>query len=106
MKYGINTLDDFNFKSKVVVGDSMDEVEFILKHIIYTLHAQPIIPFNLRRGLNSQFQVSSFCARICMAGFEMLSWGKFKDRGKECLKFVCPIIHSKKFRAILSLEAS
>ena len=27
----------------------------------------------------------------------MLYWGKFKDRGKIRLKFVCPITHSKKF---------
>jgi hypothetical protein len=92
--------NEFDFKSKAVVGDSMYDVEYILKHIIYTLHAQPIIPFNPRRGLNSQFQVSTSGARICIAGFEMLYWGKFKDRGKERLKFVCPIIHSKKFRAI------
>lgn len=27
----------------------------------------------------------------------MIYWGKFKDRGKIRLKFVCPITHSKKF---------
>jgi len=91
---------EFNFKSKAILGDSMYDAEYILKHIVYTLRAQPIIPFNPRRGLNSQFQLSTSGARICIAGFEMLYWGKFEDRGRERLKFVCPIIHSKKFRAI------
>lgn len=91
---------EFNFKPKAILGDSMYDVEYILKHIINNLHAQPIIPFNPRRGLNFQFKTSTSGARICIAGFEMLYWGKFKDRGRERLKFVCPIIHSKKFRTI------
>lgn len=33
-----------------------------------------------------------------LAGFEMLYWGKFKEENKTRLKFVCHIIHSKKFR--------
>lgn len=91
---------EFNFKPKAVLGDSMYDVEYILKYIIDDLHAQPIIPFNPRRGLNFQFKTSTSGARICIAGFDMLYWGKFKDRGRERLKFVCPIIHSKKFRTI------
>lgn len=91
---------EFNSKPKAVLGDSMYDVEYILKYIIKDLHAKPIIPFNPRRGLNFQFKTSTSGARICMAGLEMLYWGKFKDRGRARLKFVCPIIHSKKFRAI------
>jgi hypothetical protein len=91
---------EFNSKPKAVLGDSMYDVEYILKYITGDLHAKPIIPFNPRRGLNFQFKTSTSGARICMAGFEMLYWGKFKDRGRARLKFVCPIIHSKKFRAI------
>jgi len=43
-------------------------------------------------------KVSSTGNRICLAGFEILYWGKFKEGNRTKIKFVCPVIHSKKFR--------
>ena len=42
-------------------------------------------------------RLSSSGGRICIAGFEMLYWGKFNDRRKIRKKFVGPITNSKKF---------
>jgi hypothetical protein len=49
-------------------------------------------------ALDSARVLSSTGSRICIAGFEMLYWGKFKEGNRTRLKFVCPIIHSKRFR--------
>jgi len=89
---------NFSFKIAGVIGDSAFDSESILKFVFKELKAKPYIARNLRRKTNSEYKTSSKGARICIAGFEMLYWGKFKDRGKTRLKFVCPIIHSKKFR--------
>lgn len=80
-----------------VLGDSAHDSQAILEFIVKELKAKPFIARNPRRGANFQFKVTSSGARICMAGFEMIYWGKFQDRGRIRLKFVCPIIHSKKF---------
>lgn len=62
----------------------------------FDLKAKPYIARNPRR--EKDLKVSSSGNRICLAGFEMLYWGKFKEGGRTRLKFVCPIIHSKKFK--------
>ena len=43
-------------------------------------------------------KVSPIDNRICLVSFEMLCWGKFKEGNRIRVKFVCLIIHSKKFR--------
>ncbi|GAJ03727.1 unnamed protein product, partial [marine sediment metagenome] len=68
----------------------------VLNFIINDLKAKPYIARNLRR--EKDHKVSSTGNRICLAGFEMLYWGKYKEGNRTRLKFVCPIIHSKKFR--------
>jgi len=42
--------------------------------------------------------VDSKIILICLAGFEMIYWGKYKEGKRTRTKFVCPIIHSRKFR--------
>jgi len=87
----------YPFHIKGVLGDSAFDSEHILKYIFQTLKASPYIGRNPRRKTNQEFKISSG-ARVCMAGFEMLYWGRFEDRGKIRIKFVCPITHSKTFQ--------
>jgi len=88
--------DRFNLNICAVIADSgLDSAE-VLSFIIKDLEAKPYIARNLRR--EKDHKVSSTGNRICLAGFEMLYWGKFKDVNRTRVKFVCPIIHSKKFR--------
>lgn len=87
----------FNFTIKEVIADAMYDVEYILKFVINELKALPRIARNPRWQAYSDVKPSSFGGLICIAGFDMLYWGKFKDRGKIRLKFVCPITYSKKF---------
>lgn len=88
----------FSFDIAGVIGDSAFDSEAILNFIFKELKAKPYIARNPRRKTNLEYSVSNKGARICIAGFEMLYWGRFKDRGKLRLKFVCPITHSKAFR--------
>lgn len=88
----------FSFDITGVIGDAAFDSEPILNYIFKELKAKPYIARNPRRKTNQEYKVSSKGSRICIAGFEMLYWGRFKDRGKLRLKFVCPITHSKKFR--------
>ncbi|MGQ9619347.1 MAG: transposase [Candidatus Aminicenantia bacterium] len=91
------TQQSFNFPIKEVIADAMYDVEYILKFVINDLKATPRIARNLRWQAHSDVKLSSSGGLLCIAGFDMLYWGKFKDRGKIRLKFVCPITHSKKF---------
>ncbi|MBI5143608.1 MAG: transposase [Candidatus Omnitrophica bacterium] len=88
----------FSFDIAGVLGDSAFDSEAILNFIFKELKANPYIARNPRRKTNLEYSVSNKGARICIAGFEMLYWGRFEDRGKLRLKFVCPITHSKAFR--------
>lgn len=90
-------LDHFNFEIQAVMADASYDSEENLNFVINDLHALPRIARNLRWGKIRKLNLSSSGGRICIAGFEMLYWGKFKDRGKVRKKFVCPITHSKKF---------
>ena len=87
----------FNFPVKEVLADAMYDVEYILKFVINDLNALPRIARNPRRQIHSDVKPSRTGGLICIAGFNMLYWGKFKDRGKIRLKFVCPVTNSKKF---------
>ena len=71
----------------------MYDVEYILKFVINELKALPRITRNPRWQAYSDVKPSSSGGLICIAGFNMLYWGKFKDRGKIRLKFVCLITH-------------
>ena len=90
-------LDHFNFEIQGVMADAAYDSENNLKFVIDDLHALPRIARNLRWEKLRDVNLSSKGGRICIAGFEMIYWGKFKDRGKIRKKFVCPITHSKKF---------
>lgn len=90
-------LEHFNFEIQAVMGDAAYDSEPNLKFVIDELHALLRIPRNPRWEKLRELKVSSTGTRICIAGFEMLYWGKFKDRGKIRRNFVCPITHSKKF---------
>lgn len=69
----------------------------LLKTLLYkNLKALPTL-YDLAVDLIDNPHLALQCGLICIAGFEMLYWGKFKDRGKIRLKYVCPITHSKKF---------
>lgn len=93
-----NIKNTFSFNISGVMGDSAFDSESVLNFIFKELNAKPYIARNPRRKTNLEYKTSSKGARICIAGFQMQYWGKFKDRGKLRLKFVCPITHSKKFR--------
>jgi hypothetical protein len=90
-------LAHFTFEIQAVMGDAAYDSEDNLKFVIYDLHALPRIARNLRWEKLRESKLSSTGGRICIAGFEMIYWGTFKDRGKIRKKFVCPITHSKKF---------
>ena len=90
-------LEHFTFEIQAVMGDAAYDSEANLSFVIDELHALPRVARNLRWEKLREPKVSSSGCRICIAGFEMIYWGKFKDRGKIRRKFVCPITHSKKF---------
>lgn len=88
--------DRFNLNICAVIADAGLDSAKVLSFIINDLKAKPYIARNLRR--KKDLKVSSTGNRICLAGFEMLYWGKYKEGNRTRIKFVCPIIHSKKFR--------
>jgi len=92
-----NLLEHCTFEIQAVMGDAAYDSEANLKFIIDELHALPRVARNPRWEKRREPTVSSSGGRICIAGFEMLYWGTFTDRGKIRRKFVCPITHSKKF---------
>jgi hypothetical protein len=92
-----NVLDHFNFHIQAVMGDAAYDSETNLNFVTDRLHALPRIARNPRWEKHRHSKLSSTGGRICIAGFEMIYWGKFKDREKIRKKFVCPITHSKTF---------
>jgi len=88
---------DFSLPVEIVLGDAMYDVEYLLKFVINELKAKPYIARNPRLTLYSDVKLSETGGLICIAGFNMVYCGKFKDRGKIRLKFACPITHRKKF---------
>jgi len=89
--------EEFNIPIKGVLGDSIYDAKYILDFIINDLKVKPYIARNPHRSRKSDTKLPKSEGLICLAGFEMIYWYKFKDRGKARLKFVCPITHSKKF---------
>ena len=86
----------FDLNICAVIADAGLDSAKVLNFIINDLKAKPYIARNLRR--KKDLKVSPTGNRICLAGFEILYWGKYKEGGRTRVKFVCPIIHSKKFR--------
>jgi hypothetical protein len=88
--------DEFGFHIGAVIADSALDSAKVLSFILRDLKAKPYIARNMRR--EKDLPVSKSGNRICLAGFEMIYWGKYKEGKRTRIKFVCPIIHSKKFR--------
>jgi hypothetical protein len=91
------TQEDFNLPIEGVIGDAIYDAEYLLNFIVNELKAKPYIARNPRWESKSDIKISNKGNPICIAGFEMIYWGKFNDRGKIRKKFVCPITHRKKF---------
>lgn len=89
-------IKDFNFKPKGILGDAIHDSEYIRRYTRKTLKAKDFIPINPRSS-KPEIKTTPKNTRVCIAGFEMYPWGKFKDRGKIRQKFVCPILYLKRF---------
>lgn len=88
--------DQLGLEIGAVIADSALDSAKVLSFILRDLKAKPYIARNMRR--EKELPVSKSGNRICLAGFEMLYWGKYKEEKRTRIKFVCPIIHSRKFR--------
>lgn len=86
----------FKFKPTGVLADAIHDAEYIRKFIRKKLKAKDFIPIN-PRATKQEIKFTNHNTRVCIAGFEMYPWGKFKDRGKLRRKFVCPILNLKWF---------
>lgn len=83
---------------QAVLADAGYDYESNLKFIIHQLKARPFIARNLRWEKHKEHKLSRKGTPICIAGLEMIYWGRFSDRGRIRLKYVCPITHSKRYR--------
>jgi len=83
---------------KAVIGDAIFDDESNLRFIINELKAKPVIARNLRWEKYRDYTLSKKGTPICIAGLEMVYWGRFHDRGRVRLKYVCPITHLKSYR--------
>ncbi len=88
--------DQLGLEIGAVIADSVLDSAKVLSFIIRDLKAKPYIARNLRR--EKDLPVTKIGNRICLAGFEMLYWGKYREGKRTRTKFVCPIIHSRQFR--------
>lgn len=88
----------FRLRPKGVIADAAYDAEYIRKYIRCSLKAKDFIPIN-PRSRKQDIKFTPHNTRVCIAGFEMYPWGKFKDRGRIRRKFVCPVTHSKNFAA-------
>jgi len=88
---------ELHLTPKTVLGDASYDTEEILSFVIDELGATPRIARNYRSASPTTSRISPSNTPICIAGFDMIYWGKFTDRGKIRRKFCCPITHSKKF---------
>jgi len=85
-------------KIQAVIGDAGFDSSSIIEYIAKDLQAKPIIAKNPRGGSNPDIKLSSKGTPVCVAGLELISWGKFYDRKRGYMrhKFVCPIKARKK----------
>jgi hypothetical protein len=91
----------FKVSPRAVIADSAFDSAAIIEYIVDKLHAKPVIARNFRKGNNPNIKLSSKGIPTCLAGFEMVSCGKFYDKEQNRIrhKFACPIKMSKKFAA-------
>jgi hypothetical protein len=91
----------FKVSPQAVIADSAFDSAAIIEHIVGKLRAKPVIARNFRKGANPNVRLSSKGIPTCLAGFEMISCGKFYDKEQNRIrhKFACPIKMSKKFAA-------
>lgn len=84
---------------EAVMGDSAFDAYNIIEFIVKELKAKPVIPKNPRRSKNPDIKLSRKGIPTCIAGFEMVSRGKFYDKEQNRMrhKFICPIKAGKKF---------
>lgn len=89
----------FALPIEAVLGDSAFDSYNIIEFIVKELKAKPVIAKNPRRSKDPDIKQSRSGIPICVAGFEMLSQGKFYDKEQNRMrhKFICPIKGSKKF---------
>ena len=89
----------FKLPIKAVLGDSAFDSYTIIEFIVKKLRAKPVIPKNPRRSKDPNIRLSRKGIPTCVAGFEMISRGKFYDKEQNRMrhKFVCPIKAGKKF---------
>jgi hypothetical protein len=88
--------DQFGLDIGAVIADSALDSTKVFSFILRDLKAKPYITRNRRREKN--FPVTKNGNRICLAGFEMIYWGKYQEMKRTRIKFVCLIILSRKFR--------
>lgn len=91
--------DTFKLPIEAVIADSGFDSSHIIEFIVKELKAKPIIAKNPRGGKNPDIKLSRTGIPICIAGFEMISKGKFYDKSQNRWrhKFICPIKGSVKF---------
>lgn len=88
--------NDLSLSPHSVLADSAHDALYIRQFIYGDLEAVAFIPPNPRGGIKEP-KLSSSGKKICIAGFPLQYWGRFKDRGRIRFKYVCPITHSKRF---------
>jgi hypothetical protein len=91
----------FKLHTEAVIGDSAFDSSKIIEFIVKKLKAKPVIAKNPRGSKNPNIKLSRKGTPTCVAGFEMVSDGKFYDKEQNRIrhKFICPIKVSKKFAA-------
>lgn len=89
----------FKLSPQAVIADSAFDSCAIIEHIANEMKAKPVIARNFRKGNNPNIKFSPKGMPICLAGFEMISCGKFYDKEQNRIrhKFACPIKMNKKF---------
>lgn len=90
----------FKLLPKAVIADAGFDSTAIIEYIAKELKAMPVIAKNPRRGAdNPNIKFSSKGTPFCLAGFEMISCGKFYDKEQNRMrhKFACPIKMRKSF---------
>ena len=89
----------FALPIEAVLGDSAFDSYNIIEFVVKELKAKPVIAKNPRRSKNPDIKLSRSVIPVCVAGFDMISRGKFYDKEQNRMrhKFVCPIKESKKF---------
>ena len=93
-----NLKEHVKINPEAVIADGAYDHESNLKFIAQELKAKPVIARNLRWEKYKEHTFSKKGTPVCIAGLEMTPWGRFLDRGRVRLKYVCPITHLKSYR--------